>query len=290
MHRTDVPGWAVASVLLVAGLLTQFHLHTAAGPQETGSTDNLVRFSVYSDTANVSAGSSFTLHFFAEMKPDWHIYWKNPGETGMATDLSIDAPDGFEVGAVQWPRPITFETSGITSYGYKNETVLSVPVRAPADLPDQPHKFSATITSLACREKCLMQNQELTFSMDDIKQPDETLRGKIRSYREAVPEPFSSLQDARVTWEEGSVVFRGSQGDFEDIRFYPIAVSGVELGSASIEVKNQTFTVRVPVTWHPENHLGNEQPAVKGVIGLGQDPTDPGYYVSEPLKKERVTE
>jgi thiol:disulfide interchange protein DsbD len=278
------------SALLVLSLLALIHSPVDAEPQTNSSTDDLVTFSVHPGETDVSAGGTFLLHFHARIKPEWHIYWKNPGETGMATDISIDAPEGFDVGTIQWPRPITFKTGEITSYGYKDETVLTVPVKAPEALPERPYNFSATITSLVCREKCLMQNQKMTFSLDDMKQPDKALRGKIRSFREAVPEPFSSLESSRVTWNKGSVVFHGPRGDAEDIRFYPIAIPGVELGSPSISIDGQTFTVRVPVEWHPENHLGKEKPAVKGVIGLGKEPTDPGYYVSAPLKKEQVAE
>lgn len=277
-------------VLLLVGLFTLTNSHVQAEPRADTSPDELVTFSVHADETEVSAGETLMLYFYARMKPEWHIYWKNPGETGMATDISLKAPDGFDVKDIQWPRPVTFKTGDIISYGYKEETVLSVPVRVPEDLSDRPHEFQATVTSLVCRDKCLMQNQEMSFSLKEVEQPGASLREKIRSFRKAIPEPFSSLEDTRVTWKKGSVIFSGPRGNAKDIRFYPIAIPGVELGSASVELDDRRFTVRVPVKWHPENHIGNEKPAVKGVIGMGDGPTDPGYHVSVPLNMDQVRE
>lgn len=250
----------------------------------------LVSVSVFPNRGTISGGDTFNLYVHARMKPEWHIYWVNPGETGMATDISIDAPEGYQVGSIQWPRPIPFETGGITSYGYSEETVLTVPVTAPDQIEDETPTFNVHITSLACREKCIMQNHEKTVTVASDAVPNREMQAKIRTFQNAVPEPFSSLKQSNVRWEKNAVVFTGDHQGADTIRFYPISVSGVRLGTPTVSFDDSTFTLRVPVEWHPENHLGKENPAVKGVIGVGPGKFDESYRVSEPLSDEFISE
>ena len=38
-------------------------------------------------------------------QPEWHTYWKNPGDSGLPTTLAWTLPAGIEVGEVAWPLP-----------------------------------------------------------------------------------------------------------------------------------------------------------------------------------------
>ena len=42
----------------------------------------------------------------------WHSYWKNPGDTGIPTEIDWQMPEGFHVGELRWPTP---KTAGTTS-------------------------------------------------------------------------------------------------------------------------------------------------------------------------------
>lgn len=281
---------SLALSLLLAGVFLASVVSVSSqseAPGETTDNESLVEFTAYPDTGTIEPGKTFTLLFHARMKPDWHIYWENPGETGMETQISIDAPNGFSTGSIRWPRPITFQTGGLTTYGYGKETVLFVPVTAPETLSGGPYTFTAKITSLACREKCVMQRQEVSVTLPSDGPPSGDLKQTVDRHRAAVPEAFSELDGASVTWDDGDVVFKGPRDGMNELTFFPVAVSGVELGSPSVSLDASTFTLRVPVEWHPENYLGNETPAVKGVIALGSDPFGPSYRVSIPLERRK---
>ena len=54
-----------------------------------------------------------------EIKTGWHIYWRNPGGAGLATDFSWRLPTGVKAGPLRWPLPVAFTQSGdIPGYGY----------------------------------------------------------------------------------------------------------------------------------------------------------------------------
>jgi len=39
------------------------------------------------------------------MEQDWHTYWVNAGDSGMATSLKWAPPPGFTAGPILWPYP-----------------------------------------------------------------------------------------------------------------------------------------------------------------------------------------
>ena len=40
-----------------------------------------------------------------KMDPGWHTYWKNPGDSGIATQIKWLLPPGVNAGDIQWPLP-----------------------------------------------------------------------------------------------------------------------------------------------------------------------------------------
>jgi thiol:disulfide interchange protein DsbD len=95
----------------------------------------------------------------------WHSYWKNPGDTGLATKVQWELPRGFEVEDILWPVPERIETPPLTSYGYHGRVIL--PVRFRTSLPIQPHvalNFRAKVSWLICKEVCLPASETVTWS------------------------------------------------------------------------------------------------------------------------------
>ena len=40
------------------------------------------------------------------LDPGWHVYWKNPGDSGMPPTLAWTLPEGYSAGEMQFPAPI----------------------------------------------------------------------------------------------------------------------------------------------------------------------------------------
>ena len=59
-----------------------------------------------SSTSRAWAGVQFT------MPEHWHIYWKNPGDAGLATKYIWTLPEGVTAGDIVWPAPERLEVSG----------------------------------------------------------------------------------------------------------------------------------------------------------------------------------
>ena len=56
----------------------------------------------------VSSGPERRAGVLFDLAPGWHLYWRNPGDTGIAPTLGIEA-EGYRAGEVAWPSPRVFE-------------------------------------------------------------------------------------------------------------------------------------------------------------------------------------
>jgi thiol:disulfide interchange protein DsbD len=119
----------IGIVLLGAFALNVSSALGAPGPRrETtlGKTGARVGAELLVDAARVAPGAPVRIGVLLELEPGWHVYWKNPGDSGAATELTWRVPDG-EIGPVQWPAPRVFrEAEGLlTTYGYEDDVLLA---------------------------------------------------------------------------------------------------------------------------------------------------------------------
>lgn len=114
----------------------------------------------------VVPGESFDLAVRFVMEPHWHIYWQNPGASGLATEIEWTLPEGIEAGSIQWPAPERIELGGLINYGYEDEAVLIVTMQAADSLePGQDLAIGAELFFLICKEACLPGEASLDMSL-----------------------------------------------------------------------------------------------------------------------------
>ena len=80
------------------------------------------------DRDAVRPGETLHVGLLLEMDPHWHVYWRNPGQSGAAPQLHWKL-EGADVGPVAWPFPEVFRQSDgfITTYGYTDQVLLASP-------------------------------------------------------------------------------------------------------------------------------------------------------------------
>src|SRR5689334_6013932 len=50
-------------------------------------------------------GDSIWAGVHMKMPPHWHTYWRNGGDSGIATEIKWTLPTGITAGEIQWPAP-----------------------------------------------------------------------------------------------------------------------------------------------------------------------------------------
>ncbi len=64
----------------------------------------------------------------------WHLYWQNPGDSGLPTTVDWALPPGFSTGPLRWPLPLRFSSDGKPNMvGYEGEVVLISEVIPPPE-------------------------------------------------------------------------------------------------------------------------------------------------------------
>ncbi len=175
----------------MARLLALFLTLFLASPllaQTVVQTDN-VRAELVADVAVVKPGEPFWVGLRQTIRPKWHTYWKNPGESGLPTEISWTLPSGAKADPIVWPAPTLFDIGGVTNYGFKDEAMLLVRITPPADLAG-PLKLAAEANWLVCEDVCIPEEGkfELTLTSGAAATPaPPTTRALFDRARRAVP-------------------------------------------------------------------------------------------------------
>ncbi|MDR3352578.1 MAG: thioredoxin family protein [Zoogloeaceae bacterium] len=137
----------------------------AALPPERAATPRVAATLVAGADA-ARPGGEIRLGVRQEIIPRWHTYWKNPGDSGIATRIDWQLPAGSEVGAIEWPIPARFVLGPVTSYGYAQEVTLLATARVPENAaPGSVFSIRAKVDWLVCEEECIPEQVELGLQL-----------------------------------------------------------------------------------------------------------------------------
>jgi DsbC/DsbD-like thiol-disulfide interchange protein len=128
-----------------------------------------VRARLVVDTDHIAPGGDFHLGVRFEIKPGWHIYWRNPGGAGLATDIRWELPAGFQVDELEWPLPIGFtQSEGIPGYGYEGTVVLGSRVHTAPGIDPALSAVGAEVSWLACKGVCVIGTARLEGKLAEL--------------------------------------------------------------------------------------------------------------------------
>ena len=99
--------------------------------------------------------------------PGWHTYWKNPGDAGLATQLTWAAPPGIEVGPALWPEPERIALGDLINFGYTGISSLIAPLRLNKTLQalGSPPVVKLHASWLVCRQECIPQEGDFEINL-----------------------------------------------------------------------------------------------------------------------------
>lgn len=189
---------------------------TAWGRPET------LKVRLLSATPYVQPGRPLLVGLHFQMRDHWHIYWTNPGDSGVPPQVRWQLPPGFQAGGLQWPVPERLGSGSVIDYGYQGSVVLPVEIQTPsATLRDGDRiTFAVEVTWLACKERCVPGKASLTLTLPVRAAPGPVSRTRAL-FQEAVqrlPKPMPAAWKAEATSAGGFLV---------------LTVLGVEAGQAS---------------------------------------------------------
>ena len=121
-----------------------------------------------SDHGSIASNSQFRLGVRFVIEEGWHIYWMNPGDSGLATKVTLTAPSGFVVNDLQWPTPEKIVASELVNFGYEKEVLLYADARSPELSAEAKQDFSASVRWIACKDECIPGAAHLDLSIPKV--------------------------------------------------------------------------------------------------------------------------
>ena len=103
-----------------------------------------------------------------EHTPDWHTYWRNPGDSGAPTELQWTLPDGVQAGDIAWPVPHVIAVGDLHNFGYEGSVLLPVPLEISSQYqPDAAQEMEVRLHAvwLACKRECLPQEGDFVLQL-----------------------------------------------------------------------------------------------------------------------------
>ena len=229
----------------------------------------LIAASLVPESPVVVPGGTVTLALVMRPSAGWHGYWKNPGDSGMETQIAWQLPAGLAAGPIRYPVPERLIVSGLMNYVYGRDYAQLVDVRIPAGLaPGTRLPIRARVDYLACNdETCIPETANVAVDLEaGSAPPAQTNRALFDRFRQAMPRPLGS--EAR--FERAGDRFRlaiplpaGLEG--RDPYFYPLTDGALDY--AATQTFSRAGDTLIVETDAPAN--GAPLDAVEGVLRLG---------------------
>lgn len=159
------------------------------------------------DVESAAPGATIHVALVQKIRPGWHTYWRNPGDSGEATGISWTLPAGWSAGGILWPKPEIFRLGPLANYGFKDTVILASAITVPADAaPGTIARIEAAATWLVCEEICIPEEGTLSIALPIAAQsrPDSDWGARIADTIAAAPRALDA--QARFTPTVGAPV------------------------------------------------------------------------------------
>lgn len=155
-----------------------------------------VKARLVAERSSISPGETVWVALHLEMRPGWHVYWRNPGDAGLPPEIAWTLPQGFTAGEIAWPTPERFVVNDIGNYGYAGSVDLLVPItadpKASGPPPGGTTPIRAQATWLACADICIPGGAQVALALPVATAPsgpDPAQANLFAASRERLPLP-----------------------------------------------------------------------------------------------------
>lgn len=168
----------------------------------------------------------------------WHIYWRNPGDTGLPTEIAWSLPDQFAISPRVWPIPERFTVGELVNYGYKDSVVFPQTVSWPRSSPSAVYTIAADVSWLVCKELCIpgSASVERTISIGSSNrssQSVEELENSLRTLPNKAPADLYRV----VVSDNGDWAIDLGDDPHEDIvhaEYFPYSAGEIDMQTVQV--------------------------------------------------------
>lgn len=252
---------------LVVLLLTLVFQINSIKSQDTK--DSLVSVEQFADLTVVSPEEELLIATRYILEEGWHIYWRNPGDSGIPTKIDLNLPEGFEIIDYLWPMPTRFVEGGLTSFGYKDEAMIFVKVKVKKNVKYGEYEITGKTNWLVCKEKCLPGSAatKFKFKVDSISSINPEW-DKTEDFRDDMPETDWDLEVNTSYNEKHFTISVFLDEPTEDISIFPYN-EGVFAISKEPIIERTSWGVKIKI--EPSELMFEVPKKIQGIIYLEEE-------------------
>ena len=236
-----------------------------------------VTISLVPEHTAIVAGMPQRVALRFQVEPGWHVYWKNPGESGVGTTARWTLPPGFTVDSLEYPTPARLDVAEVVTHILEGDVVFQTTIRPPAQsrLPAQGLRLKASVRYGVCKDICYPGQATVSLSM-----PVMTDAGPNSAWR--VPDSIFAARRVRPTGMTSGFTWNGDTGVLSVILPPGCRGDSLTFFPQDRDVAPAAVTVPMPRGCGPAQFRIplREKPGgkIRGVVVVGNDPR--GYAIS----------
>lgn len=205
---------------IIFTFLSLIFAHAAVAQQDNAP---IVNATLVADAPAIKTATPMNMAVVFGIQQDWHVYWQNPGDSGMPTQITWnDLPEGVSISDMAWPVPERLPYGTLVNYGYSNRVMFPFTVTSATDMP------ALTITGkaswLVCKDICIPESAALSITLPAA---NADIGIAIDAARDSIP--TASISGSYSTDEDATTITipftpeLGTQlGDIANATWYPL--------------------------------------------------------------------
>jgi len=131
--------------------------------------DKNVAIRLLPEKTAVKDGDTITVGIQQIIRPGWHTYWANPGDSGAVIRVKWSGARNIEDAPMQWPIPKRLPMGPLMNFGYEDEVTLLQDITIPN--ADSEQTITADIELLVCDEICIPETHQASFTINGNEEP-----------------------------------------------------------------------------------------------------------------------
>lgn len=151
--------------------------------------DETVSVRLISGVAGVGQETAIPLGLELKLAPEWHTYWRSPGEAGLPPHLdwqnSLTDAGNLQDAALLYPAPKRYTAYGLETIGYHDHIVF--PIDAHVRSSGHALVLDAALDLLICSSICVPKNFMLTLTVPEGPATESPEGALIKQFREMMP-------------------------------------------------------------------------------------------------------
>ena len=263
-----------------------------------------VHIRLVSEQQALIAGQRQWFGLVLDHEPGWHTYWRNPGDSGLATTATWRLQDANGASVTEprltaqaWPTPSRLAVGPLANYGYEDQVVLGFELEIPKGL-NGARQLIAEASWLVCKDVCIPGEAKLAIDLPVVATVQQAPPGLdaplFAQMRGRVPVEVDWGQGVAVDSNANALLLwgRGDWSSRQGLLFVELEELINPAAGQSWYALPQGWLVKVPLSERPKRAIaslektGRLQAVLKPKAdGAAQSPGPSGYrlqFVRQP--------